>query len=90
MLGATIALCAYVKRDPKMIVPWQQLSQEAIDHLVKDYCLRDWGINDVEQPLEDRQSQVMQALKNGQLKVLFSEIDQSARLVSLDEIAGQS
>lgn len=67
-----------------MIIPYQQLSDDAINNLIDEYCMRDWGLNDVESPLEGRRSQVVTALKNGKLVVLYSEFNQSASLTQAD------
>ncbi|MFD2230958.1 YheU family protein [Alkalimarinus sediminis] len=67
-----------------MIIPHDQLSEDAINNLIDEYCMRDWGINETEEPLESRRSQVTQALKSGQLVVLYSEYNQSASLTQAD------
>jgi uncharacterized protein YheU (UPF0270 family) len=73
-----------------MIIPFQQLSDEATDNLIKEYCLRDWGLNEVEAPLEERMAQVRSALQAELLVVLYSEHFESARLVSKDELKSLS
>ena len=67
-----------------MIIPHDQLSEDAINNLIDEYCMRDWGLNETEEPLESRRSQVIQALKSGQLVVLYSEYNQSASLTQAD------
>lgn len=69
-----------------MVIPFQQLSEEAINNLIDDYCIRDWGLNDIEEPLESRRSQVRQALTSGKLVVLYSEYNQSAALTQADQL----
>jgi len=69
-----------------MIIPFKQLSDEAVENLIKEYCLRDWGLNEIEAPLEDRMIQVRRALHAEQLVVLYSEHFENARLVSQDEL----
>lgn len=65
-----------------MIVPHNLLSPEALDNLIAEYCLRDWGLNDTETPLAERKQAVRQALLRGDLLVFFSEEDETARLIS--------
>ena len=67
-----------------MIIPHDQLSEDAINNLIDEYCMRDWGLNETEEPLESRRSQATQALKSGQLVVLYSEFNQSASLTQAD------
>jgi len=67
-----------------MVIPYQQLSDDAINNLIDEYCMRDWGLNDVEDPLENRRNQVVAALKSGKLVVLYSEFNQSASLTQAD------
>ena len=69
-----------------MIIPLDQLSTEAIDNLIAEYCLRDWGLNEVEAPLEQRKAQIRQALSSGKLLVLYSEAHESAQLIPSDQI----
>lgn len=67
-----------------MVIPYEQLSHDAINNLIDEYCMRDWGLNDVEDPLENRRNQVTAALKSGKLVVLYSEYNQSASLTQAD------
>lgn len=71
-----------------MIIPHQQLSTEALDNLIKEYCLRDWGLNETEAPLESRYAQVRQAVQQGLLVVLYSEHFETASLIPRDQIEG--
>ena len=67
-----------------MVIPYEQLSHDAINNLIDEYCMRDWGLNDVEDPLENRRNQVTTALRSGKLVVLYSEYNQSASLTQAD------
>ncbi|KZY34886.1 MULTISPECIES: YheU family protein [unclassified Oleiphilus] len=69
-----------------MIIDPSFLSPDALDGLINDYCLRDWGLNDVEAPLETRKSQVQQALKQGKLVIQYSEEEESAHIMSADSL----
>lgn len=71
-----------------MIIPVHSLSDEALENLIKEYCLRDWGLNEVESPLADHMEQVRKAVKDGQLLVLYSEHFETAQLVAADEARG--
>lgn len=61
-----------------MIIPYEALSSEALNSLISEYCLRDWGLNETTNPIEERASQVRQALKTKQLIVVYSEEEESA------------
>ncbi|UZE96003.1 YheU family protein [Alkalimarinus alittae] len=67
-----------------MIIPHDQLSEDALNNLIDEYCMRDWGLNETEEPLESRRRQVAQALKSGKLVVLYSDYNQSAALTQAD------
>lgn len=69
-----------------MLIPYEALSTEALENLIKEYCLRDWGLNDTESPWLERKAQVMSALKNKQLVILYSEDEESAHIKSAAEL----
>lgn len=61
-----------------MIIPYEALSTDALNSLISEYCLRDWGLNETANPLEEREAQVRQALKAKQLLIVYSEYEESA------------
>ena len=61
-----------------MIIPFEALSAEALDNLINEYCLRDWGLNDTPDPLAERAAKVRLALHNKELVIVFSEEDECA------------
>lgn len=69
-----------------MIIDASHLSAEALDSLINEYCLRDWGLNDIESPLEMRQAQVKLALQQGKLVIQYSEEEESAHITSADAL----
>lgn len=69
-----------------MIIPYDALSAEALDNLISEYCLRDWGLNDTACPLNERESHVRQALKTKQLVVVYSEYEESAFIKAAAEL----
>jgi uncharacterized protein YheU (UPF0270 family) len=68
-----------------MIIDPEQLSEEATNNLVDEYCLRDWGLNECEEPLEHRRQQVKAALTNGQLVIIYSQHLETAQIVAATE-----
>ena len=69
-----------------MIIPYDALSTEALNSLISEYCLRDWGLNETASPLEEREAQVRQALKTKQLLILYSEYEESAFIKPASEL----
>jgi len=69
-----------------MIIQANQISTQALDNLISEYCLRDWGLNDIESPLEARKQQVKTALDQGTLVILFSEHEECAHITSAAEL----
>jgi len=70
-----------------MIIDPLQLSEEALNNLIAEYCLRDWGLNENESPLASRQDQVKTALNNGQLVIIYSQHYESAQIMAASEIS---
>lgn len=61
-----------------MIVPWQEISPETLENLVKEFVLRegtDYG--NTEASLEDKIDQVLVRLKNGQAVIVYSELHET-------------
>ncbi|EID4391530.1 YheU family protein [Vibrio vulnificus] len=61
-----------------MIVPWQQISPEALSNLIREFVLRegtDYG--ESEYSLEEKISQVQQQLECGEAVVVFSELHET-------------
>lgn len=69
-----------------MIIPYAALSTDALENLIHDYCLRDWGLNETESPLRERHKQVLNALKNKQLVIVYSEHEESAHIKAASEL----
>ncbi|MCU8505177.1 YheU family protein [Vibrio vulnificus] len=61
-----------------MIVPWQQISPEALSNLIREFVLRegtDYG--ESEYSLEEKIAQVQQQLEGGEAVVVFSELHET-------------
>ncbi|MDX1451738.1 MAG: YheU family protein [Oleiphilaceae bacterium] len=69
-----------------MIIPQEYLSKDAIDNLIQEYCLRDWGLNESEAPLREREEAVRRALERGELVILYSELHETAQLIDRRDI----
>ncbi|EGQ7854165.1 YheU family protein [Vibrio vulnificus] len=61
-----------------MIVPWQQISPEALSNLIREFVLRegtDYGENEFS--LDEKMAQVQQQLACGEAVVVFSELHET-------------
>ncbi|CAM3565406.1 hypothetical protein VA7868_00005 [Vibrio aerogenes CECT 7868] len=61
-----------------MIVPWQDISPETLENLIKEFVLRegtDYGENEVS--LEMKIEQIKQQLKSGEAVVVYSELHET-------------
>ncbi|KZX74609.1 hypothetical protein A3715_03465 [Oleiphilus sp. HI0009] len=72
-----------------MVIPRKDVSEEALEGLLKEYCLRAWGLNDVESPIEDRIYSARAALDNGDLVLWYSEYEESAYLLATKDLPEQ-
>jgi len=69
-----------------MIIAPHRLSEEALKSLIDEYCLRDWGLNDTENPMETRRKETKAALDNGKLIILYSKHFKTAKITSAIEM----
>ncbi|MCK6263150.1 YheU family protein [Vibrio sp. ZSDE26] len=61
-----------------MIIPWQQIENDTLENLIKEYVLRegtDYG--EIECSLQDKVDQVKALLKTGEATVVFSELHET-------------
>lgn len=72
-----------------MIIPLEQLSDEALDGLVEEYCIREHGLNETESPLAERKAGIVAALRRGEMVVLYTpnNPNQVATLVNRDQLS---
>ena len=73
-----------------MIIDPKQLSEEAINNLIDEYCLRDWGLNDSDDSLTNRQQKVKTALNSGQLVIIYSQHLETAQIVAATDVTQTS
>ena len=71
-----------------MIIPLESLSAEARHGLVDEYCMRENGTTETEDPLESCREGVEKALADGRLLVLYTPYNpnQVAALVPADQL----
>ena len=68
-----------------MLIDPELISPEALNSLITEYCLRDWGLNENESPLESRQKSVTAALEDGSLVIIYSQHLEPAQIVAASE-----
>lgn len=72
-----------------MIIPTDQLSPEALDGLIEEYCIREHGLNETESPLSERKAQIRDLVRRGEVVVLYTpnNPNQVAALVRRDTLS---
>ena len=61
-----------------MIIPWQQIENETLENLIKEFVLRegtDYG--EIECSLQNKIEQVKTLLRTGEATVVFSELHET-------------
>ncbi|WP_150913673.1 YheU family protein [Marinobacter halotolerans] len=66
-------------REEKFVVETELLTKDQLDGLIDEYCTRYHGLNDTENPMEERE-RVRAAVKRGDLVVWFDPVENSAGL----------
>lgn len=69
-----------------MMIPWQQLSAEALQGLIENYVERegtDYGEREVD--AEVKHGQILAQLKSGEVIIAFDEASESINLLTLQE-----
>ncbi|WP_289101474.1 hypothetical protein [uncultured Marinobacter sp.] len=66
-------------RQEKFVVDADLLTRDQLEGLAEEYCTRYHGLNDTENPLEER-SRVLAAVKRGELVVWFDPVENTAGL----------
>ena len=65
-----------------MIIPWQELSTEALDNLIQSFVLRegtDYGMQ--EKTLEQKVADVKKQLVSGEAVLVWSELHESVNIM---------
>ena len=69
-----------------MRIPYQQLDETTLNNLIEQYILRegtDYG--EVEFSLQQKTQQVLEQIKNEDIYIMYSELNESVTLVSKQE-----
>ena len=65
-----------------MIIPWQDISPDALDNLIESFVLRegtDYGEH--ERSLEQKVADVRRQLKNGEAVLVWSELHETVNIM---------
>lgn len=71
-----------------MIIPWQELEEETLYNLIREFVLRegtDYGFSELS--LEKKVEQVIQQLRNEEAVILFSELHETVDIKLKRELA---
>ena len=55
-----------------MIIPVEELAPETFEALVEEYCLREHGCNEVEDPLISRKAEIRRQVARGEMVILYT------------------
>lgn len=71
-----------------MLIPLEELSSEAVEGLIDEYCTREQCGNDPEEPLSAFRERIERALYKGHLVVMYTphNPNQVATLVPADQL----
>ena len=68
-----------------MIVPWQQLSTEALNGIIEEFIMRegtDYG--ELEVSLQTKKDQLIQQLQQNKIVLVYSELHETVNLMPAD------
>jgi len=71
---------------PFMLIPYQQLDAMTLNNLIEQYILRegtDYG--EVEFSLRQKTQQILAQIKNEEIFIMYSELNESVTLISKQE-----
>ena len=72
-----------------MIIPWQQLSPQALDGIIEEFILRegtDYG--EMEVSLEQKKQDLLTQLQAGTIFVIYSELHETVTLKPASDFTG--
>lgn len=72
---------------PAVIIPFEQLSSDALEGLVQEFILRegtDYGVQEVS--LEAKQAQIVGQLKSGRIVVVFDPNEETCSILRKEDL----
>ncbi|NRB80573.1 MAG: YheU family protein [Saccharospirillaceae bacterium] len=67
-----------------MIIPFKQLSNDALDNLIVEYVTRDSDAPEIS--IDSKKEQIMRQLQGGQATIVFDAQTESSTIISVDEL----
>lgn len=72
-----------------MIIPWQDLSTDALDGIIESFVLRegtDYG--EQERDFDAKKKDILTQIQGGQIVIVYSELHESINLMPADMFKG--
>lgn len=72
-----------------MIIPWQEVSPDALDGIVEEFIMRegtDYGVEEVS--LSAKKEQLYRQLKSGEIVLVYSELHETVNLMRAESFSG--
>jgi len=72
-----------------MIIPWQQLSEDALNGIIEEFVMRegtDYG--DQERSFDSKKNDVINLLKSGEIVIVYSELHETVNMMLAHEFNG--
>lgn len=69
-----------------MIVPWKQVSEDALNSIIEEFIMRegtDYGLQEVS--MDTKKRQVLAQLTSGDIVLVYSELHETVNLMSAAE-----
>jgi len=73
-----------------MIIPWQDISKEALNGIIEEFIMRegtDYGEQEVS--LERKKQDLLNQLQSGQVVIVYSELHETVSMMLAEEFNGQ-
>jgi len=67
-----------------MIIPFKQLSQDALDNLIIEYVTRDSDAPEIS--IDTKKDQILRQLQSGQATIVFDDQTETSTIISVDEL----
>ena len=72
-----------------MIIPWQDLAPETLDHLIESFVLREGtDSGEQERSLEQKVNDVKRQLKSGDVVLVWSELHETVNIMPRNAFHG--
>lgn len=72
-----------------MIIPWQDVSKDALDGIIESFIMRegtDYGVEEVS--LETKKEQLYNQLKSEEIVLVYSELHETVNLMRKEAFSG--